>query len=105
MVAGYLGPPLHGRYPHSRPDPLATAWCLEGRQPARLGALSLEKHPDKTFIGRIERGFDFLGYHFGPAGLTVATTAITNFIEKASRLYEQERSAVSAGTALEMYVR
>jgi RNA-directed DNA polymerase len=21
------------------------------------------KHPDKTFIGRIERGFDFLGYH------------------------------------------
>jgi hypothetical protein len=20
----------------------------------------------ETFIGRIERGFDFLGYHFGP---------------------------------------
>ena len=30
---------------------------------ATLGALSLEKHPDKTFIGRIERGFDFLGDH------------------------------------------
>jgi hypothetical protein len=26
-----------------------------------LGSLRLEKHPDKTFIGRIERGFDFLG--------------------------------------------
>jgi RNA-directed DNA polymerase len=25
-----------------------------------LGSLRLEKHPDKTFIGRIERGFDFL---------------------------------------------
>jgi len=25
----------------------------------------LEKHPDKTFIGRIERGFDFLGYRPG----------------------------------------
>jgi hypothetical protein len=25
-----------------------------------LGALDLEKHPDNTFIGRIERGFDFL---------------------------------------------
>jgi len=37
-----------------------------------LGALSLEKHPDKTFIGRIERGFDFLGYHFSPEGLTVS---------------------------------
>ena len=56
-----------------------------------LGALSLEKRPDKTFIGRIERGFDFLGYHFGPAGLTVAKQTITNFIEKASRPYEQER--------------
>jgi hypothetical protein len=31
-----------------------------------LGSLNLEKHPDKTFIGRIERGFDFLGYHFSP---------------------------------------
>jgi hypothetical protein len=100
MVAGYLGLPLHGRYSHSRPDPLATARCLEGRQPTRLGALSLEKHPDKTFIGRIERGFDFLGYHFSPAGPSVAKTAITNFIEKASRLHEQERSAVSAGLRL-----
>jgi len=25
------------------------------------GMLRLEKHPDKAFIGRIERGFDFLG--------------------------------------------
>jgi hypothetical protein len=23
-----------------------------------LGVLKLEKHPDKTFIGRIEKGFD-----------------------------------------------
>jgi RNA-directed DNA polymerase len=70
-----------------------------------LGALSLEKHPDKTFIGRIERGFDFLGYHFSPAGLTVAAKTIANFIEKASRLYEQKRRAGSARAALEMYVR
>jgi len=61
--------------------------------------------PDKTFIGTIERGFDFPGYHFSPAGLDIAKQTITNFIEKASRLYEQERSAVSAATALEMYVR
>jgi hypothetical protein len=58
-----------------------------------------------TPLGRIERGFDFLGYHFGPAGLTVAKKTIANFIEKASRLYEQKRSAVLAATALEMYVR
>lgn len=48
-------------------------------------------HPDKTFIGRIERGFDFLGYHFSTEGLTVAQKTIANFIKKASQLYEQER--------------
>ena len=69
------------------------------------GALDLEKHPDKTFIGRIERGFDFLGYHFCPAGVVVAKQTIANFIEKASRLYEQERRAVSGAAALEMYIR
>jgi len=30
--------------------------------------LRLEKHPDKTFIGWIERGFDFPGYHFSREG-------------------------------------
>jgi hypothetical protein len=57
------------------------------------------------FIGRIEQGFDFLGYHFSPTGLRVAKQTISNFFEKASRLCEQERSAVLAAAALEMYVR
>ena len=70
-----------------------------------LGGLGLEKHPDKTFIGRIERGFDFLGYHFSPAGLSVAKQTVANFIEKASRLYEQERSRPSGASPLEMYAR
>jgi hypothetical protein len=48
-----------------------------------LAAPSLEKHVDKTFIGKIERGLDFLGYHFGPTGLTVAKKTIANFIEHA----------------------
>jgi hypothetical protein len=29
----------------------------------------LQQHPDKTFIGRIERGFDWLGYQFNESGL------------------------------------
>ncbi len=85
-----------------------TRWQLRGAVKVVnqiLGALGLEKHPDKTFIGRIERGFDFLGYHFSPAGLSVAKKTIANSIENASRLYEQKRSAVSAATELEMYVR
>jgi RNA-directed DNA polymerase len=52
--------------------------------------LKLEKHPDKTSMGPIEKGFDFLGYHFSPEGLTLARKTIDNFVEKALRLYEQE---------------
>lgn len=55
-----------------------------------LKELKLEKHPDKTLIGRIERGFDFLGYRFEPKGITLAKKTTINFITKALRLYEQE---------------
>jgi hypothetical protein len=44
---------------------------------------------DKTFIGRIARGFDFLGYWFSPAGLGVAPKTVERFVERVSRLYEQ----------------
>ncbi len=70
-----------------------------------LGALGLEKHPDKTFIGQIERGFDFLGYHFGPEGLTMAARTIEQFVERAIRLYEQEPGAASTDSRFGMYVR
>jgi len=52
--------------------------------------LKLEKHPDKTLIGRLDRGFDFLGYHFHPQGLTVAKNTLMRFVERATRLNEQE---------------
>ena len=45
-----------------------TRWKLRAairRANQVLCGLRLEKHPDKTFIGRIGRGFDFLGYRFG----------------------------------------
>ena len=45
------------------------------------GAPRIEKHRGKTFIGRIEKGFDFLGYHFSPQGLTLARQTIENFLE------------------------
>jgi hypothetical protein len=47
------------------------------------------KHPAKTSIGRIARGFDFLGYHFAPEGLSVAKATLGKFVERAARLYEQ----------------
>ncbi len=54
---------------------------------------------------RIEKGFDFLGYHFGSDGLTVAKATIEKFIKRASRLYEQERIGEVAPAALGMYIR
>ena len=54
-----------------------------------LTALGLEKAPNKTFIGRVEKGFDFLGYHVSPQGLTVAAQTWMNFLEYRRRLYEQ----------------
>ena len=52
--------------------------------------LKLAKHPDKTAMGRGERGFDLLGYHFKPPGISLATKTLANFASKALRLYEQE---------------
>ena len=55
-----------------------------------LTELRLQQHPDKTFIGRVSRGFDLLGYRFTPAGLKVAPRAVGRCVERVSRLYEQD---------------
>jgi tRNA G26 N,N-dimethylase Trm1 len=54
--------------------------------------LKLEKHPDKTFIGQVAKGFDFLGYHFSPQGLKVANITWTKFVTRLYRLYEQKKT-------------
>ena len=51
-----------------------------------FAALGLDKNPDKTFIGRVAKGFDFLGYHFGPKGLMVAKQTLQRFAERMARL-------------------
>jgi hypothetical protein len=58
-----------------------------------LDNLKLENHPDKTFIGRIDRGFDFLGYRFVAEGLRLAAQTKQRFVERATRLYEQGAAA------------
>jgi RNA-directed DNA polymerase len=69
----------------------------------RFATLSLEKHPDKTFIGRIEKGFDFLGYRFSPQGLEVAVKTIEQFIARFHRLYEQKKTAPNIEAVLGEY--
>ena len=69
-----------------------TRWQLRGAVKVvnqMLGTLKLEKHPDKAFIGRIELGFDFLGYHFSPAGLTLAKQTIRRCLIAANNNFRQ----------------
>ena len=58
-----------------------------------LASLGLEQHPDKTFIGRLERGFDFLGIQFTATGETSpSAVSLARRKEKTARLYEQGAS-------------
>jgi len=53
--------------------------------------LKLKQHPDKTTIGRIAKGFDFLGYQFGEDKITVSKRTLTNHIRRLTQLYEQKK--------------
>jgi hypothetical protein len=66
-----------------------------------LAELKVQQHPDKTSIGRVSRGFDFLGYLFTPAGLEVAPRAVRRCAERVSRLYERGVDLIHIG----VYVR
>ena len=72
---------------------------------ATLAELKVEQHPDKTFIGRIAKRFDFLGYHFSPEGLSVARLTVERFVARACQLYEQEPPGQAALDRLGAYVR
>ena len=47
-----------------------------------MTGLELEKAEDKTFVGKIDKGFDFLGFHFSREGLTVAKMTVKKFNDK-----------------------
>ena len=67
--------------------------------------LKLEKHPDKTVMGRTEKGLDFHGFHFSPEGLSVAEKTIEKFLARVVRLYEQEQEEPSGSSLRGLYVR
>jgi hypothetical protein len=71
-----------------------------------LRELRVEQHPDKTFIGRIARGFTFLGYWITEKGLTgVAPSTWERFQERVARLYEQNAPPEEIRQGVEQYVR
>ncbi len=57
------------------------------------------------FFNALERGFDFLGYHFHPRRLTVANKTLMRFVERTTRLYEQERGKPEGFPRLGAYVQ
>jgi hypothetical protein len=63
-----------------------------------LAELQVKQHPGKTFVGRISRGFEFLGYSFASAGLVgVARQSVERFVDRATQLYEQGADSVRIG--------
>lgn len=57
-----------------------------------LVSYGFEQHPDKTFIGKVAKGFDWMGFLFTARGCTaVAPRALANHALKLRRLYEQAR--------------
>src|SRR3990167_2762520 len=61
-----------------------------------LTQLKLTMHPDKTFLGCIKKGFDFLGVHFG-ATPTIATACQEKHRAKLAQRYAQGASAACIG--------
>ncbi len=64
-----------------------------------------EAHPDKTQLGRIENGFDWLGIWYGPEGPRIAPRAQANHRERVARLYEQARLRKLSRTEIDRRVR
>lgn len=61
---------------------------------------------DKTFIGRIAKGFDFLGYRFGVQGaIGLAEKTIHNFRSRIALLYEQGASIYRIKQYVERFAR
>jgi RNA-directed DNA polymerase len=62
--------------------------------------LKVEQTLDKTFIGKIRRGWDFFGYHFDGKHLTVAAKTVEKHVLHDRQLYEQ--LSIKKATANEM---
>ncbi|NLY01838.1 MAG: hypothetical protein GXY83_37610 [Rhodopirellula sp.] len=85
-----------------------THWALRraiGIVNQMLAALTVSQHPDKTFIGRILRGFDFLGYQIHPDRLCASPRTAANHAQRIGRLYEQGASATCIGQYVQRWQR
>jgi len=63
--------------------------------------LKLEKHPDKTVIGKTERALDFIGYHFRPDHLTIASKTLNILLNVLASFTSKSRGSHSTPPGLE----
>ena len=57
-----------------------------------LDQIQLTLAKSKTYIGRVAKGHDFLGYRIGegsPDTITISKTTVQRFYQRLQRLYEQ----------------
>ncbi len=109
LAAVYLGPVdeavarlglFYARYLDDWVVVAPTRWKLRRAVAAvnrELVRLRLGQHPGKTFIGRAERGFDFLGFRLSPGRIEVNAGSRERFVERRRRLYERGASAGRIG--------
>jgi len=61
-------------------------------------SLGLDLHRQKRFIGRIDNGFDFLGYSIHPSRtLRPSAESMQRLVTRARQLYEQESPLAGSG--------
>ena len=70
-----------------------------------LSGLKLKKHPDKTYIVWIHKGFDFLGYRLNLTEIQLSTKTKQRFIVKMSQFYEQGASKTRIGKYWQCWLR
>src|SRR5438445_3324847 len=108
VVAGVRSPIRRAPEPDGIGTASRTPWKLR-RAVALLNGiftmLGLEKHPNKTFIGCVEKGFDFLGYRLWPDRIRVAQATVERFLERVTRLFEQGQGRPLGLAPLGSYVR
>jgi RNA-directed DNA polymerase len=77
-----------------------TRWKLRGivkKMNLILNKLEVGKHPDKTFIGRIDKGISFLGVYLTHDYLSVSEESRKKMQKKVAKLYEQGASKTRIG--------
>ena len=69
-----------------------------------IANLDLKQHPDKTTIGKISQGFDFLGIQFYTTHLCPSKKTLHRLEAKLLRLYEQEPDAENRSVRQEQFI-